>query len=69
MGNTFTVRLPDDLAEWLNQTAHQAGVTKGHIIRTELEKARKASKQPFLRLAGAVEGPVNLSTRKGFSRK
>ena len=25
--------------------------------------------RPFLRLAGAVKGPVNLSTRKGFSRK
>jgi len=35
----------------------------------ELEKARKESTQPFLRLAGAVDGPSNLSTRKGFSRK
>jgi predicted transcriptional regulator len=69
MGNTFTVRLPEDLAEWLNQTARKSGVSKGRIIREELEKARKTSKRPFLRLAGSVEGPGGLSTRKGFSTK
>jgi hypothetical protein len=34
----------------------------------ELEKAQKSSKQRFLRLAGAVKGPANLSIRNGFSR-
>ena len=69
MGNTLTVRLPRDLAEWLDEIAHRSGVSRGAIIRMELEKARKSSKRPFLRLAGAIEGPRNLSTRKGFSRK
>jgi len=69
MSNTVSVRLPDDLAEWLNHTARRTGVPKGRIIRQELEKARDSAECPFLRLAGAVAGPADLSTRKGFSRK
>lgn len=69
MGNTISIRLPDDLAEWLNHTSRRTGVPKGRIIRQELEKARDSAKSPFLRLAGAVAGPPDLSTRKGFSRK
>jgi predicted transcriptional regulator len=69
MSNTITVRLPEDLAEWLDQAARRTGVPKGRIIREELEKARSAPRRPFLRLAGAVAGPADLSSRKGFSRK
>jgi hypothetical protein len=69
MGNTFTVRLPHDLAEWLDATAKKAGVPRGSIVRRELERARSSVRRPFLRLAGAVDGPPDLSTRKGFSRK
>jgi predicted transcriptional regulator len=69
MSNTLTVRLPEDLAAWLDQTARKSGVSRSRIVRTELERARNASRQPFLRLAGAVAGPKDLSTRKGFSRK
>jgi predicted transcriptional regulator len=69
MGNTFSIRLPEDLAAWLDETARKAGVPRGRIVRMELEKARRSSKQPFMRLAGAVEGHPGLSSRKGFSRK
>jgi predicted DNA-binding protein len=69
MSNTLTVRLPADLAEWLEQTAKQSGIPRGRVVRDQLEKARKTSKQPFLRLAGAVDGARDLSTRKGFSKK
>ena len=69
MSNTITVRLPEDLAEWLNDAARRTGVPKGRIIREQLEKARISPKRPFLRLAGAVAGPADLSSRKGFSRK
>jgi predicted transcriptional regulator len=69
MSNTLTVRLPEDLAEWLAQTAHKTGVPRGRIIRQELEKARSSEERPFLRLAGVVAGPRDLSARKGFSRK
>ena len=69
MSNTLTVRIPEDLAEWLDQAARASGVSRGRIVRMELERARKSDKRPFLRLAGTVEGPPDLSTRKGFSRK
>ena len=69
MSNTVTVRLPDDLAEWLEQAARKTGIPKGRIIREQLEKARLSVERPFLRLAGAVAGSRDLSMRKGFSRK
>lgn len=69
MGQTITVRLTKELAEWLEQTSRRAGVPQGRIVREQLEKARAAaSTQPFLRLAGSVRGPRELSSRKGFSR-
>ena len=69
MSNTITVRVPEDLAEWLNDAARRTGVPKGRIIREQLEKARNSPGRPFLRLAGMVTGPADLSSRKGFSRK
>jgi len=69
MGNTLTIRIPEDLAQWLAETASRSGVPRGQIVRAELERARAAKGQAFLRLAGAVEGPANLSSRKGFSIK
>ncbi len=69
MSNTLTVRIPSDLAEWLDQTARNTGVPKGRIVREQLEKARKDTEKPFLRLAGAIDGPSDLSTRKGFSKR
>jgi predicted DNA-binding protein len=69
MSNTITVRIPGDLAEWLAETARKTGVPKGRIVRDQLEKARRSEEKPFLRLAGVVAGPANLSTRKGFSSK
>jgi predicted transcriptional regulator len=69
MGHTITVRLTEDLARWLDDAARRSGVPQGRIVREALEKARAASaRQSFLRLAGTVRGPRDLSTRKGFSR-
>ena len=69
MSNTITVRLPEDLAKWLDHAARRTGLPKGRIVREELEKARNSAGRPFLRLAGAIAGPGDLSTRQGFSRK
>lgn len=69
MSHTITVRLGRELAEWLEDSARRAGVPQGRIVREQLEKARSASRrQAFLRLAGTVRGPRDLSSRKGFSR-
>ena len=69
MSNTITVRLPEDLALWLKTASRKAGVPRGRIIREQLELARRREEQPFLHLAGSVEGPRDLSARKGFARK
>jgi hypothetical protein len=70
MGNTITVRLPEELAAWLAETARRTGVPAGRIIREQLERAKaEAGSQRFLRLAGKIIGPGNLSSRKGFARQ
>ena len=70
MGKTITVRLTQELSEWLEQTAARIGVSQGQIIRDQLERARADnSDKRFLCLAGAMRGPRDLSSRKGFSRQ
>ena len=69
MRQTITIRLSKDLAAWLEDTAAKSGVSQGKLVRDQLEKARASNgAQAFMRLAGAVRGPKNLSRRKGFSR-
>lgn len=69
MSHTITVRLSKELAAWLEEVSARAGVPQGRIVREQLERARaKDARKKFMRLAGAVRGPRDLSTRKGFSR-
>ena len=69
MSHTLTIRLPQALARWLEEEARETGVAQGQIVREQLERARAASRrQSFMRLAGAVRGAKDLSTRKGFAR-
>jgi hypothetical protein len=44
-------------------------IIAGRITREELKKARESEVRPFLRLAGTIVGPKDLSKRKGFSRE
>ncbi|HXF25873.1 MAG TPA: hypothetical protein VN610_01300 [Bryobacteraceae bacterium] len=69
MSHTLTIRLTPELAEWLAETAKKTGVAQGRIVRDQLEKAKAEEKRGFMRLAGAVSGPSDLSSRKGFSRQ
>ena len=69
VSNTICVRLSRDLAEWLEEEARKTGVSQGAIVRNHLERERRGgASKPFMRLAGAVRGPRNLSTKEGFSR-
>jgi hypothetical protein len=69
MSRTITVRLTEEEAAWLAETARKTGMPAGRIVRQQLQKAKAESGgQPFLRLAGKMSGPANLSSRKGFSR-
>ena len=68
MSHTITVRLTPELAAWLKHMSATTGVSQGEIIREQLEKAREnGGTRAFMRLAGSVQGPLDLSSRKGFS--
>jgi SOS-response transcriptional repressor LexA len=68
MSQAITVRLTKELSDWLEETAAKTGVSQGKLVRDQLERAKAAaSSQAFMRLAGALKGPRDLSERKGFS--
>jgi hypothetical protein len=61
--------LGDELAAWLEEEAARTGVSQGKVIRDQLERAKAGSgARSFMRLAGGVRGPRDLSKRKGFAR-
>ncbi len=70
MSNTLTIRLPEDMIAWLKETSQRTGIPVGRLIREQLESAREQKDEKrFMRHAGAISGPANLSSRKGYSRK
>jgi predicted DNA-binding protein len=68
MGHTLSVRLTKKLAAWLENAAQRTGMSQGQIVRDQLERACENAERPFMRLAGSVRGPRDLSARKGFSK-
>jgi len=69
MSQTITVRLGKELSSWLEETASRTGMSQGQIVRNQLEKAKDTKNdKPFMRWAGVIKGPKNLSSRKGFSK-
>ena len=69
MSNTITVRLPEELGQWLEEESRVTGLPKGRIVREQLELSRSRKvRQPFLDLAGSVEGAPGLSKERGFQR-
>ena len=69
MSQTITIRLTDELAEWLEERRRQTGLPVSRIVRHQLERAKsETGSQRFLRLAGKISGAPDLSSRKGFAR-
>ena len=70
MSHTITIRVHEDLARWIEGAAKEMGVSKGRLIREQLERAREGDLRGrrFMHLAGVVRGAKDLSTRKGFSK-
>ncbi len=68
MSNTLTVRLPEDLMQWLADESRKTGLPKGRIVREQLERARELrDERPYMKLAGKLKGlPRDLSMREGF---
>ena len=70
MSHTITIRLTKELAEWLAAEASRVGVSQGRIVRDQLENAKaREGGRSFMRLAGKVKGPRDLSQRRGFARE
>ncbi len=70
MRTTLSIRLGPELADWLKEQARITGRSQGSLVKEALDKARQTGQtKPFMNLAGSLEGPANLSRRKGFSRK
>ena len=69
MSHTITIRLNKELAEWLAETSARTGLPQGKVVRDQLEKAKaSAGSRPYMRWAGCVSGPKDLSKRRGFSK-
>jgi predicted transcriptional regulator len=71
MSHTLTIRLDDDLAAWLEETARRRGTSQSRLVREQIELARawgSTPSQAFMRWAGAVSGPADLSSCKGFTK-
>lgn len=70
MSHTLTIRLTEELLDWLKGLSRRTGIPVGRLIRQRLEDMKSEDgQQKFLRHAGAISGPSDLSSRKGFSRK
>ncbi len=71
MSNAITVRLPEDLAEWLADLSRRTGLPVSRIVREQLERARgEQHEKPYMKLAGKIKGlPRDLSMREGFGRR
>ncbi|PYV16208.1 MAG: hypothetical protein DMG21_12490 [Acidobacteria bacterium] len=70
MRNALTIRLPRQLAAWLEETSRKTGLPAGRIVREQLERARKLTSKPrVLSLAGRISGSRRLSSRKGFAER
>ena len=69
MVRKITVRLAEDLAEWLGKWARETGVPASRIVREQLRRAKvEQESKPYMRYAGKIKGPRDLSTRKGFGK-
>ena len=71
MGNTLTVRLPEELLERLRKKSRSTGLPVGRVVRQALETSLDGNgSDPLLEFAGVIKGgPRDVSSRKGYSRK
>jgi len=69
MSNTLTVRLPEELLERLREESRRTGLPVGRVVRQSLESTLAEGSEPaWMKYAGTITGPKNLSSRKGYSR-
>jgi hypothetical protein len=55
---------------WLKERSQRTGLPVEQIVREQLKDAKaEKRKRRFLHFAGKINGPADLSARKGFSPK
>ena len=75
MGDTLTIRLPEDLQRRLRDRARRTGLPVGRVVREFVERGLSADEpagnsQAWRKYVGIFKnGPPDLSSRKGYSRK
>ena len=71
MSNTLTVRLPEELLSRLREKSRRTGLPLGRVVRQSLEttlEKEKENEPAWMKYAGTLSGPKDLSSRKGYSR-
>jgi hypothetical protein len=56
MSRRLTIRISDEISEWLEQASHRSGIPAGRIVREQLERAigeANGKGKPFMKLAGS----------------
>jgi Ribbon-helix-helix domain len=70
MSHTITIRITEELSSWLKRISRKTGMPVGRLVREQLERAkRETGSKSFMRFSGSIDGPADLSSRKGFFRK
>jgi predicted transcriptional regulator len=71
MSNTLTIRLPEELLDRLREKARRAGLPMSRMVRESIEASLEPDiNQTWRKYAGILkDGPPDLSSRKGYSRK
>lgn len=71
MSNTLTIRLPEELLDRLREKARRTGLPMSHMVRQSLEQTLNGDgNQAWRKYVGILkDGPPDLSSRKGYSRK
>jgi hypothetical protein len=68
MRKTLTIRLGEEQEAWISRLSKQTGRPRGESVRQQIDRAMAEPRaQRFMRLAGTVSGPPDLSRRKGFA--
>lgn len=68
MGNTITLRLPEELQKRLKEKSRRTGIPVNRIVRESLESTLERDEHAWMKYAGTISGPKDLSSRKGYSR-
>jgi hypothetical protein len=75
MSNTLTVRFPGELLQRLREKSRRTGLPVGQVVRQFVENGlsenpSREKNQAWRKYAGIFkDGPPDLSSRKGYSRK